>query len=134
MKLNLKIVTPDKIFFEGDIDRIICRGVQGDLAVLPGRAPFVTQLEISGARIKNDNESKIVAIAGGYLHVDTDGAKIVSDACEYADEIDLERAKKAMERAQRRLKDHEEDIDVMRAEIALRKAINRLDLIDKHQA
>lgn len=130
MSLKLKIVTPDRVFFDGDIDMLIARGIEGDFAVMKGHTPFVTVLDIRKLQIKQGDTKREAAIAGGYLDVRNDQIVIMSDACEWVDEIDYNRALEAKKRAEKRLSSGSE-IDTVRAEIALKKAMNRLSLSKK---
>lgn len=128
----LEIVTPDRKFFEEEVDMVIVRGVEGDLGILKGRAPLVTPLDIGKIKIKQGGKTRIAAIAGGYVEVGKDKTTIISDAAEWPEEIDLERAKEAKERAEERLK-RRDNIDVARAEIALRKAVNRIRVAEEKE-
>ena len=125
---HLRIVTPDRSFFSEDVERVIVRGSEGDLAVLKGRAPIITPLEIGKIRILQNGVERIAAVVDGYISVIDDETTIVTEAAEWPDEINVERAKAAKERAERRLKERKENIDIDRAELALKRAINRLDL------
>ena len=128
----LEIVTPDRKFFEEEVDMVIVRGVEGDLGILKGRAPLVTPLDIGKIKIKQGGKTRIAAIAGGYVEVGKDKTTIISDAAEWPEEIDIERAKEAKERAEERLK-RRDNIDVARAEIALRKAVNRIRVAEEKE-
>lgn len=128
MKLNLKVVTPDKVFFEGEVDSVIVRGVMGDLAILAKHIPLVTQLKISKAKIIIGDDQRYLAIAGGYIYVENEKTTIITDAAEWSHEINIERAQAALRRAEERINKQTEDIDIIRAEIALKKAINRIDV------
>ncbi|MDO5716739.1 MAG: ATP synthase F1 subunit epsilon [Tissierellia bacterium] len=127
MQFHLKVVTPDRIFFEGDVDQLIVRGVEGDFAVLPNMSPFVTRVDIHRMKIFTDGKERIAAVHGGYIDIRDDNVILVANACEWPEEIDIERAKLAKERAEKRLKD-QSAYDTMRAEISLKKAINRINL------
>lgn len=125
----LEIVTPDRMFFSGEVEMVITRGVEGDLAVLKGRAPLVTPLTIGKIKIKTeDGKERIAAVSNGYIEVSSEKTTIIADSAEWPEEIDIERAKKAKERAEKRLKDRHDGIDVARAEMALKRAINRLEV------
>lgn len=126
--LHLEIVTPDRAFFRGEIDKVIVRGAEGDLAVLRHRSPIATPLQIGKVRIFQDNKERVAAIVDGYMTVLEDRVTIVTDAAEWPDEIDVERAQEAKERAESRLKQKQSEIDIVRAETALKKAINRLEV------
>ena len=132
-ELKLKIVTPDRVFYDGEIKSILARGVEGDFMILKNHTPFVTVIQISEMKITFlDGSSRLVAIAGGYLTLKDNNLVIMSDACEWSDEIDVERAEQAKVRAERRLAASGSDDEVLRAEITLKKAINRLEVY-KHK-
>lgn len=129
-RLYLKVVTPDKLFFEGDIDMLVARTIEGDVGILLNHSPLVTILDIGRLVIKDGDERKIAACAGGYIDVRNNNITVVSDACEWEDEIDINRAERAKERASKRLED--KDTDTFKAELALKKAINRINVGNKN--
>lgn len=125
---HLEIVTPNRLFFSEDVEMVIVRGLEGDLAILKGRAPVTTPLKIGKIRIFQNGVEKIAAVVDGYISVIDDKATIVTEAAEWPNEIDIERAEAAKERAEKRIKDQKENIDVDRAELALKRALNRLEV------
>lgn len=128
MGFLLKIVTPERVFFEGEVDRVIVRGVEGEMAILKNRAPIVTPLAIGKLRILKDGKESIAAAVGGYVSVTKEETTIITDSCEWPEEIDVKRAEEAKERAERRLRERSAGIDIDRAELALKRALNRLDV------
>lgn len=129
-RLYLKVVTPDKLFFEGEIDMLVARTIEGDVGILLNHSPLVTILDIGRLVIKDGDERKIAACAGGYIDVRNNNITVVSDACEWEDEIDINRAERAKERASKRLED--KGTDTFKAELALKKAINRINVGNKN--
>jgi F-type H+-transporting ATPase subunit epsilon len=127
-KFPLEIVNPDRLFFEGEVEMVIVKGAEGDLAILKNRAPIVTPLSIGKVRIKQDGVEKVATVNGGYIKVTKEKTVIITDACEWPDEIDVERAEKAKERAEKRLKERSKGVDIDRAELALKRAINRIEV------
>jgi F-type H+-transporting ATPase subunit epsilon len=127
----LDIVTPDRKVFGDDVQMVIVRGELGDLGILPGHAPLVTSLKVSAARIKmEDGSEQMVALSGGFMEVKPDKITILAEAAELPEEIDINRAERARERAERRLADARQDeTDFRRAELALMRAMNRLDVV-----
>ncbi len=125
---HLDIVTPDRPFFSGDVEMVIIRGIEGDLAILSGRAPITTPLKIGKVRIFQNGEERVAAVVDGYISVVDNKTTIVTEAAEWPEEIDIERAKAAKERAEELLKNRRDNIDVHRAELALQRALNRLDV------
>lgn len=126
---RLRIVTPDRLFFSEDVERVIVRGLEGDLAVLKGRAPIITPLRICKIRILQNGVERIAAVVDGYISVMDEETTIVTEAAEWPDEINVERAKAAKERAEKRLRERKGNIDVDRAELALKRALNRLNIL-----
>lgn len=129
-RLYLKVVTPDKLFFEGEIDMLVARTIEGDVGILLDHSPLVTILDIGRLVIKDGDERKIAACAGGYIDVRNNNITVVSDACEWEEEIDINRAERAKERASKRLED--KGTDTFKAELALKKAINRINVGNKN--
>lgn len=127
-KLSLKIITPARNMFEGDVDMVIMRTRSGDVGILHGHQPMVTILDYGVLTIKNDGEEKLAAVLGGFAEISADGMSILTDAAEWSNEIDVVRAKEAKERAEARLKNTQTNIDIKRAELALKRALVRLDL------
>lgn len=126
---KVEIVTPERKFFEGEAENIIARSVNGDFGILKGHAPFVAPLGIGELRIKTGQEEKVAAVGEGYVEVQPHKTTIIADTALWPEEIDVARAEKAKERAEQRLhKDKKNDIDILRAEIALKKALTRLSV------
>lgn len=127
-KFHLEIVTPDRVFYDKDVEMIIARTTQGDIGVLAGHIPLVAPLQISCLTIKEDGEEKHAAIAGGFIKVAKNGTTIIVDSAEWPDEIDTQRAEEARARAEKRLASKAADVDTLRAEVALKRAINRIQV------
>lgn len=124
---DLDIVTPDRLFFSEKVEMIIVRGLEGDLAVLKGRTPLTTPLKIGQVRIFQDGKERIAAVVNGYVSVLGDKTTIVTECAEWPEEIDVERAEEARKRAEEILKRDGPDVDLFRADAALKRAINRLN-------
>lgn len=125
---HLQIVTPDRLFFSEDVEMVIVRGTEGDLAVLKGRAPITTALKIGKIRIFQDGKERVAAVVDGYISVLENETTIVTEAAEWPDEINVERARAAKERAEKIIREGKKKSDIDRAELALKRAINRLDV------
>ncbi len=127
--LSVKIITPSGLYKECDAQMVNARSVEGAFGVLPKHMPVVAMLDISELQLIFANgERKDYAVAGGLFHLLNDEVRILTDSIEGEDEIDIERAKRAEARARKRLESHKDDINMRRAEIALRKAINRISV------
>lgn len=126
-KLKLEIVTPHGLIYSEEVDEVTANGSEGEFCVLPGHVPYVTTLKIGMLIAKTARESKYFFVNWGYAEIGADKVLILSDSAERAEEIDVERAKAAMKRAEERLNkaDH---IDFHRAEASLERAATRIQV------
>lgn len=130
--LNVSVVTPDGPVLEGSYEMVSCRAESGELGILPGHIPLVAPLAISSVRLKKDGNTDYVAVSGGFIEVRPDKVTILAQAAEKPSDIDVDRAQRAKERAEQRLAQvKSEEIDFKRAQLALRRAINRIDVAGK---
>ena len=132
-KIRLEIVTPYGQILGEDVDEIATSGSEGDFGVLPGHVNFITTLKIGMLTYRKGNEMKFVFINSGYAEVGPEKVTILADSAEISEDIDVERAKAAMKRAEERLR-QQEKIDVARATAALERATIRVQLAEKHVA
>ncbi len=132
-KLRLEIVTPYGQILGEDVDEISTSGSEGDFGVFPGHVNFITMLKIGMLSYRKGNDTKYVFINSGYAEVGPDKVTILADSAEVSEEIDVERAKAAMKRAEERLR-QQEKIDIARATAALERATIRVQLAEKHVA
>jgi F-type H+-transporting ATPase subunit epsilon len=128
MKLKLKIIDLDGVYFSNDVDLVNVVTSSGNLTILANHLPLISNIKISHLYIKEDGVITKFAIAGGTLFVSETECKIITPAIEKDSEIDFTRAIKAKERAEERIAMNSDDIDLKRAEISLKKALNRLSL------
>ncbi|MDH4233053.1 MAG: F0F1 ATP synthase subunit epsilon [Nitrospirota bacterium] len=126
-KLLLEIVTPQGLVFSEEVDEVTASGSEGEFGILPGHVPFVTTLKIGILSSKAGNDTKFFFVNWGYAEVGADKVLILADSAELSEEIDIERARAAMKRAEERLR-KAEDIDFHRAEAALERAVTRIQL------
>lgn len=132
--IQLRVVTPYGNGFQGEVKRVIARGVEGDLAFMKGTAPLVTPLAIGKMTvIFADGKKRVGNISSGYVSMKNDVLTLVSDAFEWEDEVDFARAEEAKARAEKQLRERSEQskIEIERAELALARAINRLNRKDE---
>lgn len=128
MMMQVKIITPTGLYKECEAVQINACSVEGEFGLLPNHMPMVAMLKISKLEIISDNETHEYAIAGGLFQFSNNEVRILTDSIEGEEEIDLERAKKAKERAEKRLANKESEANMRRAEVSLEKAINRIRL------
>lgn len=129
-KLTLEITTPYGNVLTEEVDEVVAGGSEGEFGVLPGHVPFVTTLNISMLTYKNEGNVQYVFVNSGYAEVSGDKVIILADSAERSEDIDVERAKEAMRRAEERLK-KKDDMDFVRAEAALERAIIRIQTAAK---
>ena len=134
-KLHLEIVTPAKIMVSQDVDVVVAPGSLGEFGVLEGHVPFLSGIVPGELRYTVDNKTEYLAVTSGFAEVSDDNVSILVDAAEKASDIDVDRAKQAVERASERLaKDRSaEELDFIRAEAALKRAMMRIKVAEKIQ-
>ena len=129
--MNVSVVTPDGKVFDGDVEMVSVKTINGGLGILPNHIPLVTPLTIGAVRIKKGSDMTLVAITGGLMEVRGDQVSILAESAELPSDIDVTRAHAAKERAERRLQQNKDDVDFKRAEMSLKRAINRLQVAER---
>lgn len=132
-ELQLQIVTPRRVVFDGAADRFVAPGVMGGFEVLVNHAPIVSALEAGLFRVHAPGQDLEFAIGGGFLELHANKATVLADTAELAEEIDFARATKSLERANARLAEASTnpEIDKKRAQHAAARAKVRLSLSGK---
>lgn len=126
---QLKIITPDRIFYEGEVSMLELKTSEGEIGIYKNHIPLTTILVPGIARLKRNEEVKLAALYSGFVEIQKDKVIILAEVAEWPDEIDKNRAMEAKVRAERRLKSKEsDDTDELRAELALRRALTRIEL------
>ena len=125
---NLQIISPTRVFFDEAVDMVEMKTTEGEIGVLAGHIPLTTILEPGVLRIKTDGNVREAALHDGFVQIQKDKVTVLAESCEWPDEIDFSRAEEARSRAERRLASHEADLDVARAEAALKRAMVRLNM------
>ena len=126
--IHCRIVTPHGVYKEMETPIINIETDEGQRGILPNHMPLVTMLKIGRMETEEKGKRQEYAVAGGLFYFRENQAEILTDAIENKDEIDVERAARAKERAERRLKSDDPNFDLQRARIALQKAINRMNV------
>jgi len=128
----LEIVTPERKVYSAEVDMVIVRGELGEVGILPKHSPFVTPLVISAIRIKKDGNEQLIAISGGFIEVNSEKVVILAEAAELPEDIDVDRAMAAKERAERLIEKKQTDaLDFKRAHLAIQRAVNRIQVAQK---
>jgi F-type H+-transporting ATPase subunit epsilon len=124
--LLLEVVTPDRLVLSTEADVVVCPGVEGQFGVLVGHIPFLSALDIGEMYYRKGGQTEYLAVSGGFAEVTGAKVTIVAEAAEKGREIDVERAMRAKERAEKRLAAAKTaEIDWARAEAALRRSMVR---------
>jgi F-type H+-transporting ATPase subunit epsilon len=137
-KLTLEIVTPDRALLREEVDEVVLPGSQGEFGVLPGHTPLLSTLKIGELWYRQGQERHYLAIAFGFVEVLPDHVTVLAQVGERAQEIDVQRAERAKQRAEQRLAQVQAqpqltqvDFDIERARIALMKSLLRLQVASR---
>ena len=134
MPLTVEIVTVERrVLTEEGIDEVIAPGIEGELAVLPRHAAFMTMLRPGELILKKGAEEIPFAVTGGFFEVLRDRVIVLADAAERAEEIDVQRAEQARERARLALERRESTEDLAAAQAALQRAMIRLRVAEQRR-
>ncbi len=131
-ELKVEIVTPSKIAFDGNVKSITIPGTKGNFQVLFNHAPLMSSFEVGFIKIADESGTQTnYATSGGTVEVVNNRVIVLAEAFESKEEIDIQRAEEARDRAKKRIKKEsgETNIDLARAEFALKRAINRIKLV-----
>ncbi len=125
---RLEVITPDRVVYSNDhVVSVVAPGVEGYLGALANRAPLVTQLDIGEIDFrKPDGDWDYIAVCGGFMEVFENTVTILAESAELCEEIDVERAERARDRARERIAAHLPETDIDRAQAALKRALTRL--------
>jgi len=129
--ITMEVVTPEHHVCTLETEAVVVPAFEGYLGVLPNHAPLITQLGIGVVTYKVGGQEKKIAITGGFMEVADNKIVILADTAEMAEDIDIERAIAAKERAERRLRERAENLDYVRAQAALQRATARLKAAGK---
>ena len=128
----MRLVTPSRLLLDEEVDEVTGPGALGEFGVLPKHISFLTLLEVGEMSYKQGGERRHLAISGGYAEVLDDVMTVLANAAEYADEIDVDRARNARERAEKKIAElNREEREFAAAEAALHRALVRLQVAGK---
>ena len=125
---ELEIVTPERLVVRDRVEEMQLPGRDGYLGILPGHAPLITELGIGQISYRENGRSRYLAVAWGFAEVLPDRVSVLAETAERAEEIDVRRAEEAMKRAEQRLRCGDPKIDCVRAQYALTRAATRLEV------
>ena len=128
---RLQVISPDRIFYDGDVEMVELTTSEGEMGVLKGHIPLTAILVPGVLKIKEDGQERKAALHDGFVEVFQDHMTILAESCEWPEEIDVNRANEAKARAERRISSGDANVNVARAELALRKSLVRIELGQK---
>ena len=128
----LKIITPDRVFYEGEAIMVELRTTEGEIGVLKNHIPLTCIVAPGVLRIReSDKETKVAALLSGFVEILQDRMTILAEVVEWPGEIDLARAEEAKVRAERRLAERADKTNMKRAELALQRSVARIEAAKK---
>ncbi len=128
---KLSVVSPERVLYEQEVQGIVVPGSEGYLGVLSNHAPLISSLAPGKITItESDEKQRIAAVSGGFIEVSDNVATILAETVEFVEELDLDRARTAYQRAKERMGLKKSAIDMQRALAALRRAENRLKIAE----
>ncbi|MDD3206322.1 MAG: ATP synthase F1 subunit epsilon [Lachnospiraceae bacterium] len=128
-EMKIKIITPDRVFYEDTASMVEFNTTEGEIGVLPGHIPMTVIIAPGILTITKGNEMKDAALHAGFAEILPDRITILAEIIEWPEEIDLTRAEEAKERAEERIRSKTPETDVARAETSLQRAIARIEVI-----
>ncbi len=132
-ELDLEIISPEKKVYSGKVKSVTIPGTKGNFQVLYNHAPLISTFEIGIIKlVLTDDKEIIFTTSGGSTEIMDNKILILSDTVESIESIDIERARNAKERAEKRLSSKGENIDFDRAKVALVRALNRIKASEKY--
>ena len=127
---HLQIVTPDGLIFDGDAEAILVRTDMGDVEIMAGHADYFATLGTGRAKLTANGNAREASLSGGFISVRRGEVRLVATTIEFADEIDLDRAKAARARAEEAISRAESDRAIIIAKAKLARAINRIKVAE----
>lgn len=125
--LRLKVYTPTREFFVGDATMVEFTSSEGNVGIYQKHIPMTMIVAPGLLTIHTEEEKKVAVLMSGFVHIEEESITILAEVCEWPEEIDEDRANDAKLRAERRLSEKAEDLDLVRAELALKRALVRID-------
>lgn len=125
----LRIITPDRVFYENQVEMVEFNTTEGEIGVLPGHIPLTVIVKPGILNITEVEGDKKAALHAGFAEILPDSVTILAEVIEWPEEIDEERAEAAKERAEERLRSKTPETDIMRAETALQRAMARIEVL-----
>ena len=131
--MRLEIATAERLVYSDEVSVLVAPGVVGELAVLPHHAPLLTTLRTGEVRVVKEGEESSIAVSGGFMEVMSNKVTILADTAEYSEEIDVERAEEALKRAQERVASAAGDEGLERELASMRRSQARIKVARRYR-
>ncbi len=128
-EFQLRIITPDRVFYEGNVEMVEFNTTEGEIGILPGHIPLTVIVKPGILCIHEDEGEREAALHAGFAEILPEGVTILAEIIEWPNEIDEHRAEEALHRAEERLRSKTPETDIARAETALQRAMARIQVL-----
>ena len=130
-KFRLEVISPERIFYSGDVEMLELTTTEGEIGIYADHIPLTTIIAPGVMTItETGSQLKQAAVLEGFMEITQEKVTVLAQSCEWPEEIDTNRAQEARARAERRLKSSDANINMSRAELALRKSLIRLEVVE----
>lgn len=129
-KFKLKIITPERVFYDADVEMVEFNTTEGEIGVYKGHVPMTVIVKPGILTVYEGDRARNAALHAGFVEILQDKVTILAEVIEWPDEIDRQRAEEAKNRAEERLRTKTPETDVLRAETALQRAVTRIHAIE----
>lgn len=127
--MKLQVICPDRMFYEGEVSMVELNTTEGEMGIYPKHIPLTSILSPGILTITEEDGLKNAALHSGFVQILPEKVTIMAEAAEWPEEIDLDRAEAAKERAEQRIREKDGKTDIARAETALLRAVARINVI-----
>lgn len=125
--MRLRVIAPERIFYEGDVTMVEFRSTEGNRGVYPGHVSETCIIQPGELVIHEADKTHIAALHAGFLEIRPDEIRVLAEIVEWPDEIDIKRAERAKQKAERQIARYHSDMNLIRAELALQRSLVRLN-------
>lgn len=129
-EFHLEVLTPDGLEYEGMVESLLVHAIDGDVEFLAGHVDYITTLGIGRARIRVAGKDRFAAVSGGFVSVTSGQVKLIATTFEFAEDIDIERARSAKERAKSILSSSSDSKAIEVARLKLQRSISRINVAE----
>lgn len=130
--MRLKVIAPERMFYDGEVEMVEFRTTEGNRGVLPGHVAETCIIAPGELVIHERGQTRVAALHAGFLEIQPEEIRILAETIEWPEEIDIARAQRAKQRAERQIARYDSSMNLMRAELALQRSLVRIETANKH--